>query len=251
MPSSARRIVGELADEGVRAPISLAAWFVFPNNPPVPKWIKFIIAILLLPVCIGAAKTLWMVIRASGSADTTWVPMLAGAACWVVIYLLLPKPMWIYVFGHELTHALWTWLFGGSVKKFKATSTGGHVVISKTNFLIALAPYFFPLYAVIVVVVFAVGSLIWNWKGYLPWFHLSLGAAYAFHVSLTANILKTQQSDITSQGYLFSAVVIFLGNVAVLLIGIPLLAAKVDLLTMVGWWLECTGQVFQRLGRMF
>jgi len=32
------------------------------------------------------------------------VPLLAGAACWVVIFLLLPKPMWIYVFGHELTH---------------------------------------------------------------------------------------------------------------------------------------------------
>jgi hypothetical protein len=57
-----------------------------------------------------------------GGADTVWVPLLAGAACWVVIFLLLPKPMWIYVFGHELTHALWTWLFGGQVKKMKVTS---------------------------------------------------------------------------------------------------------------------------------
>ena len=117
----------------------------------MPKWIKFIIAILLLPVCAGAAQALWLVLRACGGADTTWVPLLAGAACWVVIFLLLPKPMWIYVFGHELTHALWTWLFGGQVKKMKVTSAGGHVVISKTNFVIALAPYFFPLYAVLVV----------------------------------------------------------------------------------------------------
>ena len=72
--------------------------------------------------------------------------------------------MWIYVFGHELTHALWTWLFGGQVKKMKVSSSGGHVIISKTNFLIALAPYFFPLYAVIVVGVFALGHLIWNWQ---------------------------------------------------------------------------------------
>jgi hypothetical protein len=216
----------------------------------VPKWIKFIIAILLLPVCIGAGQALWMVILASGNADTTWVPMLAGAICWVVIYLLLPKPMWIYVFGHELTHALWTWLLGGSVKRFKATSSGGHVVISKTNFVIALAPYFFPLYAAVVVAAFAIGNLIWNWHGYLPWFHLALGTAYAFHVTLTAHVLKTQQSDITGQGYLFSAVVIFLGNVSVLLIGIPLLAAKVDMLKALHWWLECTGQVLHRLGGM-
>jgi hypothetical protein len=209
-----------------------------------------LIAIVLLPVCIGAGQALWMIIRASGSADTTWVPMLAGAVCFVVIYILLPKPLWIYVFGHELTHALWTWLFGGDVKRFKVTSSGGHVIISKNNFLIALAPYFFPLYAVIVVAVFALGHLIWNWRGYLPWFHLFLGAAYAFHVTLTGNVLKTQQSDITGQGYLFSAVVIFLGNVTVLIVGIPLLAAKVDLLTALGWWLECTGQVLHRLGKM-
>src|SRR5580698_1157381 len=154
------------------------------NLWPVPKWIKFIIAVLLLPVCIGAARALWRVLYTCGSADTTWVPLLAGGACWIVIFWLLPKPMWIYVFGHELTHALWTWLFGGQVKKLKISSSGGHVVISKTNFVIALAPYFFPLYVVMVVGVFALGDLIWNWHGYLVWFHLCVGAAYAFHLTL-------------------------------------------------------------------
>lgn len=217
----------------------------------MPKWAKLIVAILLLPVCIGAGKTLWMVMSRCGGADITLVPILAGAACWVVVYFLLPKPMWFYVFGHELTHALWVWVFGGSVKKFKASSSGGHVVVNKTNFLIALSPYFFPLYAVLVVAVFAVGHLIWNWKNLFVWFHLLVGVAYAFHVTLTAYALKTQQSDITSQGCLFSGVVIFLGNILVLLIGIPLLTAKVDLMTMLGWWFECTGEVIHRFGKMF
>ncbi|MBI3191792.1 MAG: M50 family metallopeptidase, partial [Pedosphaera parvula] len=110
----------------------------------MPKWVKAILAVLLLPVCIGAAKALWRVLQASGSADTFWVAMLAGAACWVVIFLLLPKPMWLYVVGHEMTHALWTWLFGGRVKSLKATSKGGQVVVTRSNFLIVLAPYFFP-----------------------------------------------------------------------------------------------------------
>ncbi len=217
----------------------------------MPKWIKFIIAILLLPACAGAVSALWLVLRACGGADMTLVPIAAGAACWVVIYLMLPKPMWIYVFGHELTHAVWTWLFGGSVRKFRATSNGGHVVVSKSNFFIALAPYFFPLYAILVVAVFATGHLIWNWRSYLVWFHLLVGAAYAFHVSLTFHTLKTRQTDITSQGYLFSAVVIFLGNVCVLLLGIPLITAKVNLLVVLGWWLECTGEVLHWLGRVF
>lgn len=215
----------------------------------MPKWIKFIIAILLLPVCAGAAMALWQVLLASYGADTVWVPLLAGAACWLVIFLMLPKPMWIYIFGHELTHVLWTWMFGGQVRKMKVTSNGGHVIISKTNFAIALAPYFFPLYSAMVVVAFVIGRLIWDWQSYLVWFHLLIGAAYAFHLTLTWHALKTRQTDITSQGYLFSAVIIFLGNVSVLLFGVPLLTAKVNCLNALGWWLTGTGQVLNRLGQ--
>jgi len=214
----------------------------------VPKWIKFLIAVLLLPVCGGAALALLKVLHTCGSVDVVWIPLLGGAACWIVIFLLLPKPMWIYVFGHELTHALWTWLFGGEVKKMKITSAGGHVVISKTNFLIALAPYFFPLYVVLVIGGFALGRWLWDWP--LVYFHLLVGAAYAFHVTLTLHVLQTRQSDITGQGYLFSAVVIFLGNAGVLLLGLPLLTAKVGILNSLGWWLESTGMILHWLQRL-
>jgi hypothetical protein len=217
----------------------------------VPKWIKLIIAILLLPVCAGAALALARVLRVGYGADTVWIPLVAGAACWTVIFWLLPKPMWIYVFGHELTHALWTWLFGGEVKKMKVTSKGGHVIISKTNFLIALAPYFFPLYAVMVIALFAIGNLFWNWHGHLVWFHLLLGAAYGFHVTLTFHVLQTRQSDITSQGYLFSGVVIFLGNVTVLLLGIPLLTRSPHLFQIMGIWCMETGKIFRWLHGLF
>lgn len=217
----------------------------------MPKWCKTIIAILLLPVCVGAVKALWMVLQASGQATTIWAAVLSGAACWMVIYVLLPKPMWMYVFGHELTHALWTWLFAGQVKKLKVRSTGGHVVVTKSNFLISLAPYFFPLYVIAVGLAFALGNLIWNWQAYAVWFHLLLGAAYAFHLTLTWHVLKTEQSDITQHGYAFSAVVIFLGNIGVLLIGVPLLVARVGVFTALGWWLVSTGEIVHRLGRLF
>jgi hypothetical protein len=210
-----------------------------------------IVAVLLLPVCAGAGKALWMVLNHSGEATTIWVGFLSGAACWVVVYSLLPKPMWVYVVGHELTHSLWAWLFGGEVKRFKATSRGGHVVVTKSNFIITLAPYFFPLYAVLVVGAYAAGQLFWNWAPYVVFFHLLLGAAYAFHVTLTLHVLQTEQSDITNEGYLFSAVIIFLGNVGILLLGVPLLTAKVGVVTALGWWRDCTLEVLRALGRLF
>jgi hypothetical protein len=217
----------------------------------VPKLVKMFIGILLLPVCVATAKAVWLVLSQAGEADHVWLPMLAGAACWIVIFLLLPKPMWVYVFGHELTHAVWTWIFGGSVKKFKAGSDGGHVVSTKSNFIVVLAPYFFPLYAVVLVLVFLVLDLAGAWHtAYVPWFHLLLGAAYAFHITLTWHILKTRQTDITSQGYIFSAAVIFLGNTLVLLIGVPLLVRH-GLVEALVSWLRCNNQVLHRIVRWF
>jgi hypothetical protein len=214
----------------------------------VPKWVKFLIALALLPVCFGAVKALWLVLRHAGGASTTWVALGGGAACWMVIYLMLPKPMWVYVLGHEFTHVLWTWLFQGKVKTMKVSSSGGHVVVTKNNFLISLAPYFFPVYAALVVAVFVVGHLIWNWTAYMLWFHLLLGAAYAFHVTLTWHILKTEQSDITQHGWLFSGVIIFLGNITVLLLGVPLVTGRGGVATALGWWLQATADVLRRIG---
>jgi hypothetical protein len=153
-----------------------------------------------------------------------------------VVFLLLPKPMRTYVFGHELTHVLWTWLCGGKVSKFQVSSQSGHVVVSKTNFLIALAPYFFPVYAVLVVAGYALGRWLWQWPAASPWFHLVLGAAYGFHITLTWHILETDQTDVSDQGYLFSAVVIYFGNILVLLLGLPLLTAKVSSVAAMQWW---------------
>jgi hypothetical protein len=141
-------------------------------------------------------------------------------------------------------------LFGGKIKHFKATNKGGHVIATKTNFLIVLAPYFFPVYVVLIVLFFALGHLIWGWTHYLVWFHLLIGAAYAFHVTLTWHVLMTRQSDIAGEGRLFSAVIIWLGNLAVLLIGVPLLTSRVNLMTALSWfWME-TGLVYRRLGTL-
>ena len=214
------------------------------------KWVKFFLGVLLLPVCAGAASALWRVARSSGAADTIWIALAAGGGCWLAIYLLLPKPMWVYVFGHELTHAVWTWLMGGQVKKFKTSASGGHVIVTRNNFLIALAPYYFPIYSVALAMLFIVGNRFWNWQLFLPWFHLLLGASYAFHLTLTWHILKSSQSDITEQGYLFSAVVIFLGNVMVLLLAIPLLASQVSLPNAFRWWYESTAQVVSQISAL-
>lgn len=220
----------------------------------MPKWAKTFIAILLLPFCFGALSALKKVATAAGPADTVWMAVAAGAACWWTIYLLLPKPMRMYVFGHEFTHAVWTWTFGGQVKRFKVGVEGGHVIVTKSNFLIALAPYFFPLYAMLVTGSFWAGHLVWGWAAYMVYFHFLFGAAYAFHVTLTWHVLQGEQSDITGQGYIFSSVVIFLGNAIVLLVTIPLLSGRASLFQTFSWWftdsMSCGRQILGFCSRL-
>lgn len=210
---------------------------------------KMIIGLLLLPVCLGAGAAVWRMLRLSGTADTTWVPLVAGGICWGVVYLLLPRPMWIYVAGHELTHVVWTWLCGGRVRKMRVSSTGGHVVVSKANFIIALAPYFFPFYAVLVMGVFTIARLAVPWSRLQVWFLLLLGAAYAFHVTLTGHVLKTRQSDISEHGYIFSAAIVLLGNLLILLVTIPLLTSNPTLPEALAWCWEATVRVVEAFAR--
>lgn len=215
----------------------------------MPKWLKAFVTILLLPLCYGTVRTLFRVIAVTGRAESFWIALLGGMACWLTVYMLLPRPMLVYVFGHELTHVLWTWFFGGRVKRFKVSSKGGHVVVSKSNFLIALAPYFFPIYVIAVIGLYAAGDLMWGWSFYVVWFHWLVGVAYGFHLTLTWHILQTKQSDISSHGWIFSTVIIFLGNSAVLLLGLPFLTAKTSVLTVLGWWMQESGAVVVRLSR--
>ena len=102
-----------------------------------------------------------------------------------------------------------------------------------------------------VILIYVLGNLIWSWDEHRAIFHLLLGAAYAFHVTLTLHILQTKQSDITKQGWLFSMVVIWLGNISVLIMGIPLLTGHRGVLSGLGLWGVETGRLIQRLGQLF
>jgi hypothetical protein len=157
--------------------------------------------------------------------------------------------MRLYVFGHEFTPALWDLVLPGRVKRFKASARGGHVVVTKTNFLIVLAPY-------------SSRCMPWAWCCSLPlascvrldalleWFHLLLGAAYAFHITSLGTSCKPQ-SDITSQGSFLSGVIIFLGNSACCCWASVADSAGGSAQHALGWWLQDSGAVLLRARELF
>jgi hypothetical protein len=217
----------------------------------LPRWLKTICGVLLLPVAVGGTVTLGEVLRAGSVADRFWWAAISGAAAWGAVYALLPRPMRLYVLAHELTHALAAWCQGRRVRRLRVGSTSGSVTVDRPNWLITLAPYFFPLYAALVAAGFGVGDTLWGWRSHAVWFHGLLGAAYAFHVTFTLQALGSAQSDLVREGTLFSLVVIWIGNVAVLVVSVPLLTTGAGVLSGLGAWLDNTGRVLLWLGGAF
>lgn len=185
---------------------------------------KLLIGILLLPACGALTLTAWRLAERLSFApealrDTALWAFVGGYVLWLVVFACLPKPMRTYVLGHELTHAIWALMMGARVGGLKVGKTGGQVRTSKTNWLIALAPYFFPFYAMLFIALFFIAHAIWNLGAYLWVLFFLVGLGWSFHVTFTLMMLLTvKQPDVTSQGVVFSVVVIYCMNLLIMLV---------------------------------
>jgi hypothetical protein len=195
------------------------------------KWLKLLIAVLLLPACVALTMSTWQLGHQfafgpqAAASHLFAVAFGAGYAVWLAIFVLLPKPMRTYVLGHELTHALWALMMGARVSGLKVKKTGGQVKTSKTNWFITLAPYFFPFYAMLFIILFFVAHALWNLTEYLWVLFFLIGLGWSFHVTFTLMmLLSVRQPDVRSQGVLFSAVVIYLMNLLTIILTATLLS---------------------------
>jgi hypothetical protein len=193
-----------------------------PTGLMVPtKWVKFIIALFLLPICAILSQTFFTSFARATVAERLWAGeefwfFSLGAILWLITFFGLPRPILLYVFGHELTHALWVWMMGGRVSRFKVGREGGHILTDKNNFLIALAPYFFPLYSILVLALYGALNLFFNMQPYGRWLYALVGVTWAFHLSFTCWMIPKNQTDLSDHGTFFSLVVIYLINLVLL-----------------------------------
>lgn len=193
------------------------------------KIFKFIIGVALVPVVIAAALCFYAQIgRIRIIADSQGF-FIWGVISYILLDLLLVRPKAVYVFGHEATHALFTWIFGGKVKNLKASSKGGSVQTSKTNFIISLAPYFIPFYTLIACLLYLLFSLFMITARYSNYLLFIIGFTLVYHIVLTVDSLKVKQTDLSDTGYVFSLALIILMNIIILALIISGMFRQVDL----------------------
>ena len=124
--------------------------------------------------------------------------------------------MLAYVFGHELTHALWVLLFRGKVKSISVTRNGGSIKATKANPVIILAPYFFPLYTLIIIGAWLLADYFFPIEEYFPLIIFLIGFTWSFHLLLNLYILRVSQHDVRAVGRVLSGVLIYTLNVLIL-----------------------------------
>lgn len=194
--------------------------------------IRALIGLLLLPSSLlsvsCAAQAVGLVAKSKAS-----FPFLTGFAIAIAIWLFGTffvtggPAAWlgrqisrVYVFGHELTHALAAWSVGAKVLGFKVGEDGGHVDLSHSNAYIALAPYCLPIYTIFVVT----GYRIVLWQdpkaGGKELFLGLLGLTLSFHLIKTVEVIwRRKQPDLAAAGgALFSLSWIGMANAFVMVV---------------------------------
>jgi len=127
--------------------------------------------------------------------------------------------LYLYVFGHELTHAAFVVLFRGRVTDFHVSTEGGYITTNKTNLVIALSPYFVPFWSVIGALAYAVLRLSADLKpGWDQAFYAVMGVTWTFHMVWTLWMIPRDQPDLKENGTFLSLVVIYLANLLVLVL---------------------------------
>jgi hypothetical protein len=176
------------------------------------KWPVAIVAFVLAP---GLVYALYFVVRGIASAPQSCLPCLLGAIVYSVVWAALGNRrigFWSTL-EHELTHALFAWATFHRVVGFGATiRSGGHIrYTGRGNWLIAIAPYFFPTLSLLTIAI-----LTWAPGHHLELGGFVLGATIAYHVWSTWSETHRHQSDLREVGWLFSFVFLVAANAFVL-----------------------------------
>ncbi len=179
------------------------------------RFFKFLIALFLIPVCIATVAGLMSQVFSLGGSYSL-IYFITGFLSYLILQTFVFTPFRIYILGHELTHALWSLAFGGQVKKLKVFKTRGEVQVTKVNFLITLAPYFFPFYTFLILAIYYSINFFYPLKNFFPFLIFLIGFSWSFHLSFCFFSLRKEQSDLQQGGMFFSIVIIWLMNIIVL-----------------------------------
>jgi hypothetical protein len=223
----ANRRGGKRALKSVQA--AIAATDIEQDEGEFTEWprrlLRWTMALVLLPLCWVTTWTFLSRFSQATVYQDFWRTaefwyFATGALVmigWFWSGLLQPFFLYLYVLGHELTHAIFVLIYRGKVTDFHVSTDGGYITTNKTNLVIALSPYFFPFWAVITAALYVIlrhfSGFSSEWDRAL---YALMGVTWTFHMIWTLWMIPRDQPDLKENGTFLSLVIIYLANLLVL-----------------------------------
>ncbi len=184
------------------------------------KFTKFLIGVLLAPTAVFTLAAFFQGFYAIIKSYKITIWFVIGLIVYALVHKFLYNFSRLYVFAHEITHALSAMCCGYKAQNLKVGEDSGQVKVSGTNIFIFLAPYCLPLYAVFLLLIY------FFWQLFSPdtafkfkdIFLFLFGFFIMLHIWHTVKTLQeTQQSDLLQAGgNVFSISIIVLSNVLII-----------------------------------
>ncbi len=207
--------------------------------------IHWALAMMLAPLCLITMMTLVQHgneerILSGIWSSTKFICFLFGVCSMTSFFVTgigNSKLLYLYVLGHEMTHAMFVYLCGGRISDIHVSSSGGYIMTNKSNILIALSPYFIPFWAAVLISVYSLASLF----GPIPAGDLILlsllGFTWTFHLIWTLWMIPKDQPDLKEHGTFFSLMVIILANLGVISLMLCATSKEIKLSAFIfNWW---------------
>lgn len=166
-------------------------------------FIKWPLALAMLWSLPASLMMLWDFLVAQNYSFSNLPPIGIGFTVYLLLWSLVFKRRevgsYFSTLEHELTHALFALLTGHSIQRIRVTAhEGGDIVYKgKGNWLITIAPYFFP-----TVTLLLLSIRLFIEQNY--WLEIGIGASIAFHITSTYVETHGAQSDLKQAGKFFS-----------------------------------------------
>ena len=146
-----------------------------------------------------------------------------------------------------MVHALASLSMGGKVAKVKVGKKEGQVQTNRSNAFVDLAPYFIPIYALLLCVVSFLAIRLFKIQNVQDLFFFLIGFFLTFHIVMTAEYLKAKQPDLTGLGSFLSLELIFLGNLLVIIVVLGFVFPEVSPKAYFLNAIHATGSAYHRL----
>ncbi len=179
------------------------------------KTFRFIVSILLFPACVACTLSFYSGIMSIKTVSESGLVFILGALSYSVLHLLLFKLDLLYVFGHELMHAVAALFSGRKVIGMKVSTTEAGVRTTTPNLFVALAPYLLPGYTIFIALAYFLSSFFMDVTRFSGLFVFIAGFTLMFHLAYTAESIRSKQSDLLRSGYFFSMSLIYIVNLLI------------------------------------